>query len=38
VGAEDGDDGGISWWVVILVGAGGVIVLGAGVLALRRLR
>jgi plastocyanin len=37
LGAED-DAGGISSWVVILAGVGGVVVLGAGVLALRRFR
>jgi len=37
-GAED-DDGGVASWVLILAGIGGVVVLlGGGVLALRRLR
>jgi hypothetical protein len=37
LGVED-DAGGVASWVLILAGVGGVIVLGAGVLALRRFR
>jgi len=38
VGAEE-DDGGISSWVLVLVGVGGgIVLLGGGVLAVRRFR